>query len=143
MLAANQPAIEYVRPDCEGTDSFSAEADSVNKNYATAWEYFTSPITAQTDVQKFNILSTTWKNDTKYSSFASDLLTNRSYLEIIAMGRKALPFIFQDLEREPEHWFMALNVITGIDPVSLENKGNLVAMSRIWLDWGIQNGYVA
>ena len=31
------------------------------------------------------------------------------------MGKQALPLIFEELRRKPNHWFWALNAITGQD----------------------------
>ena len=51
------------------------------------------------------------------------------------MGSAALPFIFSELEREPDNWFWALKAITGEDPVPEEHRGDVALMAKDWLAW--------
>jgi len=51
------------------------------------------------------------------------------------MGDKALPFIYYELQQEPDHWFWALKAITCEDPVPIESRGNLQLMANAWLKW--------
>jgi hypothetical protein len=51
------------------------------------------------------------------------------------MGEKALPFIYFELQKEPDHWFWALKAITCEDPVPKEQRGNLQLMTIAWLKW--------
>jgi hypothetical protein len=37
-------------------------------------------------------------------------------------------------------WFWALKAITDVDPVAEENRGDVVAMAKAWIDWGAANG---
>jgi hypothetical protein len=53
----------------------------------------------------------------------------------------AVPFLLERLRQKPDHWFWALKSITGADPVDDDDRGDLRAMSRAWLDWGFQHGY--
>ena len=62
-----------------------------------------------------------------------------AYQQIIGMGTPALPLIFQELQREPDHWFWALGAITGENPVPEEDAGDLDAMTDAWLSWGSTN----
>ena len=124
------------------TAAFSPEAFHVEANFLDAVNHFTSTITNETPAKKFARLTSTWKSETQFSSIKSSLLFNRSYQSIIAMGREALPFIFQDLKKGPSHWFLALAIITGANPVSPEIRGNISEMTNAWLRWGRENGYV-
>ncbi len=63
-----------------------------------------------------------------------------AYQQIIGMGDRALPLIFKDLRREPDHWFWALQAITGENPVSEQNAGDLEAMTGDWLVWASTHG---
>lgn len=51
------------------------------------------------------------------------------------------PLLLAELEREPDWWFAALKAMTGADPVTRENRGKLLEMTRAWLDWGKAQGY--
>ena len=91
--------------------------------------------------QRFAQLADEWRNSQGVTSSLTQLVMHPSYQQIIAMGRSAIPLIFRELEREPNHWFWALKSITGVDPVSDENRGNIQKMSIEWLDWGREQGY--
>ncbi|HEY8716757.1 MAG TPA: hypothetical protein VIM00_15340, partial [Candidatus Acidoferrum sp.] len=57
---------------------------------------------------------------------------------------KAIPFIISRLAAEgnnPDHWSWALQALTGVNPVSEDDSGNLVRMARSWLDWAASEGY--
>ena len=62
-----------------------------------------------------------------------------AYEEIIGLGVAVVPLILLELEREPDHWFIALKRLTGADPVTAEHRGDLRAMARDWTDWGKAN----
>ncbi|HED06840.1 MAG TPA: hypothetical protein ENI57_01845 [Ignavibacteria bacterium] len=119
------------------------EADLVQSNFIKALEHFTKTTTTETLEQKFKRLSTNWKEDNKFSSRSSLLLSNIYYLGIIAMGQDALPYIFEDLKKGPNHWFIALAIITGANPVSEESRGNILAMTEAWISWGKEHGYTS
>ena len=48
------------------------------------------------------------------------------------MGPTAIPIILQELDREVDHWFPALHVLTGVDPIPEDNK----AISPPWQKHG-------
>ncbi|MBI3628045.1 MAG: hypothetical protein HY217_00365 [Candidatus Rokubacteria bacterium] len=56
------------------------------------------------------------------------------------MGERALPFIMQQLIRQPEHWFPALNAIVD-EEVAPSNLAFSEAVGA-WLEWGRRRGYV-
>jgi len=57
------------------------------------------------------------------------------------MGPAALPLIFKELRREPDHWFWALKAITNKDPVPEDHRGRMKLMAEDWLRWAEQNGF--
>lgn len=102
------------------------------------------PYSFQTLESKFNSLASTWKDEVLFSSSVSEMITNKSYLQIIALGEKALPLIFNEMKDQPDHWFAALSSITGgVNPVKPENRGNIDKMTNDWINWGKKNGYVS
>jgi hypothetical protein len=62
-----------------------------------------------------------------------------AYQQIIGMGVDALPLILRELEREPDHWFWALEAITGENPVPPTDRGRLNEMARAWLRWASEH----
>lgn len=63
-----------------------------------------------------------------------------AYQRIIGMGPAALPLILREMERRPDHWFWALQAITGTDPVTVGARGNMRGMAAAWVAWGKDNG---
>ena len=68
------------------------------------------------------------------------MVTHPAYQAIIALGPPVVPLLLHDLEREPFHWFEALQAITGEDPVPREHWGMIAAMRADWLAWGRERG---
>ena len=67
----------------------------------------------------------------------------RSYQSIIGMGDPAIPLLLEELQREPDQWFWALEAITLENPVPVEARGKVDEMARAWIEWGRQKGYIA
>jgi hypothetical protein len=125
-----------------GTAGFGASAIIIEESRTQAFEIFTSAITTETLKQKFDRLANTWEKEIAFTSSVGTIQTNQSYLGIIAMGKDALPFIFSKMQRDPNHWFVALTAITGVNPVVEDERGNVQAMTNSWLQWALKHGYV-
>jgi hypothetical protein len=92
---------------------------------------------------KFQELAKSWKaNRRSYSSSTDALINHTAYRKIVALGPVAIPFILEELQKEPDHWFPALAALAKENPVSPEARGDLVKMTKIWLAWGIAKGHV-
>jgi hypothetical protein len=94
------------------------------------------------DFVKFHNLAKKWKEETLITSSVSEIVSNRSYLDIIDMGEKILPLIFQDLKSDPAFWFCALEKLTGCNPIEKSHRGFIKLMKEDWLKWGKENGYI-
>ncbi len=86
----------------------------------------------------FEQLKADWKTKTRYMSNSAQMATVWPYQQIIGLGRPALPLILRELERERDHWFWALEAISGENPVPPEQAGQVESMTKSWLDWGRQ-----
>ena len=87
---------------------------------------------------KFAQLVKQWNVERNIVSSLSEIAMCPSYLMIIAMGETALPLIIAQLKREgddPDHWFVALEAITGNDPIPEEAYGDTLSMAEAWLSW--------
>lgn len=91
--------------------------------------------------QRFLALADEWRQGQGVTSSLTQLMMNPAYQQIIGMGETAIPMIFRELEKEPDHWFWALKSIAGDDPVSDESRGNIRQMTAEWLEWGKKQGY--
>ena len=91
--------------------------------------------------QKFANLAAEWRVCRGVISSADDMVAHTSYIRIVDMGKAAIQYILDELVIEPDHWFTALNEITGEDPIPEEARGNMAAMADAWVRWGEYNGY--
>ena len=86
--------------------------------------------------ERFRELVARWKADRPASSSsARQLAMDPAYQSIIGMGEQVVPLIIAELEREPDHWFIALHAITGADPVKPGHAGRICLMAKDWSEW--------
>jgi hypothetical protein len=86
----------------------------------------------------FNQLASEWRKERGITSSAHKMAMCHSYQRIIGMGPSVVPFILRELKNrgnDPEHWFWALESITGEDPIPKSSYGNTIEMARAWLSW--------
>lgn len=115
----------------------------IAENTEEAIEHTIEPLTRRIDPieTRFNILAKYWKRDTQALSSTTDIVSHISYQQVIGMGEKALPFIFNELKKVGGYWYWALKAITGIDPVIEQDRGNIKKMKKAWIEWGRTNNY--
>jgi hypothetical protein len=95
----------------------------------------TSPTTLEAEFQS---LARQWKDACSLLSSTSAMVAHPAYQAIIELGPPVVPLLLRELEKEPVHWFEALKAITGDDPVSPKDWGDISAMTSAWLAWGRQ-----
>lgn len=83
----------------------------------------------------FQRLRDVWKTNKLVISSISKIVSDPAYLKIIGLGPDVLPHILEELRREPDFWFVALEAITRENPVRAEHAGDIVAMAEDWLQW--------
>ena len=93
--------------------------------------------------ERFQRLASEWKERSKYLSNTAQMAMLKPYQRIIGMGENAVPLILEELKREPDHWFWALEMITEEDPVPPEAAGRVIQMAQAWIEWGKEKGYLA
>jgi hypothetical protein len=79
-----------------------------------------------------------WDEETRYLS-SSKMFENEYYKKIISLGKDVVPAIISKLKESPTHLFVALNKITGEDPVKREHWGKVKNMAEDWIAWWEQN----
>ncbi len=93
--------------------------------------------------RRFRSLADRWKRETLDTSSLSDLVSHPAYLQVIAMGDAAIPLIIDELEQDPNHWFVALSAITGdVNVIPDDAAGDLDSMVDAWLDWARSTGWL-
>ena len=90
--------------------------------------------------QTFRRLADQWRDETIIYSLVLQKTAHPAYLRIIAMGEKAVPFILRDLQESGGYWFVALNAISGEDPV--QPGSDYEQAAQAWLKWGKDKGYI-
>jgi hypothetical protein len=95
-----------------------------------------SSIPATSLEEKFRRLAAQWKERSRYLSNTAQMAMLPSYQRIIGTGTPAVPLILQELEREPDQWFWALEAITEENPVPPEAAGRVREMAAAWIQWG-------
>ena len=135
------PIIYEERTNTVGGISYDAKfiRNEFKKFYV---HYYSLPISRQSIKERFYNLTATWKIGTSTVSSSTIIAMHPAYQEIIGMGKLALPYIFKELRLNPDHWFWALKSITAEDPVKPGDRGNIKKMSKIWLNWAQENGYI-
>jgi len=58
------------------------------------------------------------------------------------IGAASIPLILREMSIKQGQWFWALKSITNEDPVKPEHRGIVAEMSRDWLQWGKDRGYI-
>lgn len=91
---------------------------------------------------KFGELVAAWKTGSMHMSNSAQMALLRPYQQIIGLGWPAIPLILGELQREPDHWFWALEMITQQNPVDPSSLGNIREMTESWIQWGIENGFI-
>jgi hypothetical protein len=100
-----------------------------------------TPIAA--DWLRFQFLKEQWHKERGPTSSTTKIVMSPSYQKILGMGPKALPYIFDDMRNHPDnpdHWFWALSMITGDNPIPVDLYGQHREMARVWLSWAEEHG---
>ncbi len=91
---------------------------------------------------RFPQLAADWKGRSRHLSNVAQMAMLPAYQRIIGMGWDAVPLILEELQREPDQWFWALEAITDENPVPPEAAGKVRLMAQAWVDWGKQHGLI-
>ena len=84
---------------------------------------------------RFRNLATWWEAETGGQSSISRKANHPAYQQIIELGPDVIPLMIEDMREQPNHWFVALRALTGVNPVPLESAGRMQAMRKAWVDW--------
>ncbi len=84
---------------------------------------------------RFRELAKQWRQATAHLSSSARMAAHPAYREIVQMGWPAVPFLIAELRRKPNHWFIALEEITGENPVPPGCDGDINEMARAWIEW--------
>jgi hypothetical protein len=116
--------------------TLAAATQMISTGYAQAFRAISR---AELDWLEFQLHIDAWRRERGATSSITRMAMCPAYQQIIAMGPRSIPLIFRQMENEgdePDMWFWALRVLTGSDPVSDADRGDIVRMAQAWLAWG-------
>jgi hypothetical protein len=93
--------------------------------------------------ERFHRLAAEWRAQAGYLSDSRRMAMLRPYQEIIGMGLPVVPLILEELRVESDHWYWALEAITGENPVPSDVDGDMRRIREAWLEWGRRQGLIA
>ena len=96
---------------------------------------------SETVEEQFHRLAAAWERATAHLSSMKAASEHPAYQEIIGLGIEVVPFLLRDLKQSERHWFIALQRITGANPIPESAAGNISKMVEAWLQWGTEHGY--
>jgi hypothetical protein len=123
----------------------SIEAQFIRQNIQTAHDLFMGQSVFIQEMYKkqlstkFDLYRGIWKTETMFSSNISEITNNSAYRSIIGLGKDIIPFIIEDLKQSENHWFYALELLTGENPIKSEHRGIINLMKSDWLNWAKKN----
>jgi len=88
-------------------------------------------------------LAAEWKTGRNPTGTVSRMIAHPAYRAIIRMGPDVIPFVLEELKRDPDEWFYALAKLSGENPVPDASRGRFPQMVEAWVRWGKDNGYLA
>lgn len=74
------------------------------------------------------------------TSSSTKLVAHPAFRRIVAMGTEAVPYLLQELKREPSLLVVALREITAENPVPRESSGKISDAAKAWVAWEEKNG---
>ncbi len=85
---------------------------------------------------KFQRLVLQWREQRRFTSSLEKMILCPAHLRILAMGKPAVELIMDRLRTETaDHWFRTLELLTEVQPVRHEDRGDYEKMRRAWLGW--------
>lgn len=133
--------VEVLRRRLRQTEQERSKLEQDNEDLRRALEA-TRKLESRDLRTEFNELAEQWRDETGHMSSAISFTQHPAYLRIIAMGPAVVPFILEDLARTQSHWFVALRLITGENPVKPDDKGSVQRITDAWITWGRERGLV-
>ncbi len=97
------------------------------------------PANKNSYADEFYYLLKKWRYETLPYSFADEAIEHSAFQKIIALGKSLgdpiLELIIEEIDKQPDFIIAALPLLTGEDPVSESDRGNLGAMAASWVQW--------
>ena len=118
------------------------ESELTKSLYRDVLRHYLEPTTRQRKgiEEEFQTLAALWHEECRLMSSISKMAMHSAYQRIIGLGPSVIPIILSELEKRPDHWFWALESLTGEYPVRKDEEGDVKKMATAWVRWGQQQG---
>ncbi len=132
-------------PESGNSLAISSEAQFVIKNFENSHYLFLNgslyiqSVYKQQLKEKFEAYTSIWITETMFSSSVHEIINNSAYRSIVKLGKDVIPFIIEELKKEENHWFYALEALTGQNPIKQEHRGIIRLMKSDWIEWAEKN----
>ena len=101
------------------------------------------PLPTLLDRTLFRDLADQWYAKTGMLSVVAQAAMHPAYQAIIGMGTIAIPLILDEMRTHgPTHWAGALRELTHENPIRPEDHGYVDRITKRWLQWGAEQGYI-
>jgi len=90
---------------------------------------------------RFNQLASEIEEDCMMVSSSTQISLHLSFQEIIGMGSEVIPLLVRRLDRTPNFWLKALEVITSHNPIPKKDRGYVNKEIVHWKNWARENNY--
>jgi hypothetical protein len=96
--------------------------------------------------EQFRYLADLWRRETENLSSITRIVAHSAYQKIIEIGKRnrqsVIRLILTDLDKQRSFWAVALNAISGDNPVPPDHIGNPSKVREDWLKWGKRHGHI-
>lgn len=76
-----------------------------------------------------------WRFDTMLESSVDKAVGHHDFREIVGLGELVVPMIISEIRTKPDSLMIALQMITGTNPVQDRHRGRMAEMASDWIDW--------
>jgi hypothetical protein len=83
---------------------------------------------------KFQTLLCEWQNNTVFESSILKIIEDDNFQQIVGLKEKVIPFIIDEIEKEPSVLVWALNMITNAT-VSFGQRNTIEDICKVWVKY--------
>lgn len=100
----------------------------------------TEAVRAMSRALIFDALATRWRRETGALSVTRARYEHPAWQQILSLGSEVVPEILRRIERQPDHWHMALVELTGENPIPVGEQITTSQVCARWVAWGQERG---
>lgn len=91
-------------------------------------------------IDRFYRLVSQWRAQTLHSSFTEQKVQHSAFRQIVDMGESAVPLILKEIATHTDFLYLALQLITGENPVPERDRTSARAAIDAWILWADRAG---